>query len=91
MNVISGLFKKKFIAYLNEAWQENKIGFHGKIQCLKHANSFKLFKKKLYKKKWITVCKDVYRDPERVIDYPGRYTHRVAISNYRIESTTIEV
>ena len=90
VDVLSDLFKKKFMAYLNKAWQENKLGFHGKIQHLNDSNSFKSFKKKLYEKKWITFCKDVYHKPERVIDYLGRYTHRVAISNYRIESTDQE-
>ena len=38
----------------------------------------------LYHKKWITYCKRPFGGPEQVLEYLGRYTHRVAISNDRI-------
>jgi len=34
----------------------------------------------------IRYCRAVYHKPEKVIDYLGRYTHRVAISNQRIRA-----
>ena len=86
VNIISTLFKHKFMAYLDEAYKKSKLFFHGKIQYLKDADDFKTFKNKLYAKRWVTYCKEIYRRPEKVIDYLGRYTHRVAISNYRIKT-----
>jgi hypothetical protein len=38
----------------------------------------------LYKKKWNVYCKQPFAGPKQVVDYIGRYTHRVAISNQRI-------
>jgi len=59
-------------------------------RSLKKEDAFQTFKKSLYAKEWVTWCRDVYRKPEQVIDYLGRYTHRVAISNYRIQSVEKE-
>jgi hypothetical protein len=42
----------------------------------------------LYKKKWIVYCKQPFAGPRQVIDYVGRYTHRIAISNRRITGIT---
>ena len=41
---------------------------------------------KIAKKKWCGCAKAPFSDPEKVLEYLGRYTHRVAISNYRIIS-----
>ncbi len=38
----------------------------------------------LYRKEWIAYSKSPFKSPEFVLDYLGRYTHRVAISNDRI-------
>jgi hypothetical protein len=38
----------------------------------------------LYRQEWVTYCKPPFRSAQYVIEYLGRYTHRVAISNNRI-------
>ena len=38
----------------------------------------------LYKKDWVVYAKAPFGAPHAVIDYLGRYTHKVAISNHRI-------
>ncbi|HEY5236282.1 MAG TPA: transposase, partial [Rhabdochlamydiaceae bacterium] len=43
-------------------------------------------KEKLYKKNWVVYCKRPLGGPEQVIEYLGRYTHKVAISNHRLLS-----
>jgi hypothetical protein len=40
----------------------------------------------LYNKSWIVNAKQPFGGPEQVIEYLGRYTHKVAISNHRIVS-----
>jgi hypothetical protein len=42
----------------------------------------------MYKKKWVVYCKKPFKEPDHVINYLGRYTHRVAISNQRIVDFT---
>ena len=43
---------------------------------------------KLHNKEWIVYCKEPFKNAECVIQYLGRYTHRVAISNERILEIT---
>ena len=40
----------------------------------------------LYEQKWVVYCKPPFGGPNKVLDYLGRYTHRVAISNHRIQA-----
>ena len=40
----------------------------------------------LYSKNWIVYAKSPFGGPQQVIEYLGRYTHKVAISNHRIVS-----
>ena len=84
VDVISDLFKKKFIAYLQESYEKKKLAFFGRIDHLNSEKNFKDFTNSLYKKKWVTYCKDAIQNSEKVIDYLGRYAYRVAISNRRI-------
>lgn len=42
--------------------------------------------KNLFTKKWVIYCKQPFFGPLQVIEYLGRYTHKIAISNHRIQS-----
>ena len=42
--------------------------------------------KKLFSKNWVVYCKQAFWGPGQVIEYLGRYTHKIAISNHRIQS-----
>ena len=42
----------------------------------------------LIKKPWVVYAKQAFGSPESVVEYLGRYTHRVAISNARILKVT---
>lgn len=42
--------------------------------------------RKLYQNEWVVYAKQPFYGPKQVIDYLGRYTHKVAISNHRIIS-----
>jgi len=48
----------------------------------------KLIINKLYAKHWVVYVKRPFHRPQQVIEYLGRYTHKVAISNYRIVKLT---
>lgn len=43
-------------------------------------------REKLYRKRWVVYCKRPFLTPAHVIEYLGRYTHKIAISNYRLRS-----
>lgn len=42
----------------------------------------------LFKQDWVVYAKRPFGGPKQVIEYLGRYTHKVAISNHRIEEVT---
>lgn len=42
--------------------------------------------KKLFDKKWTVYCKQPFFGPSMVIEYLGRYTHKIAISNHRLKN-----
>ena len=84
VNVLSDLFKKKFLAYLTEAFDAGSLTFCGNTEYLRSKTSFYRFKNELYDRKWVTYCKEPFSGIENVLEYLGRYIHRVAISNRRI-------
>ncbi|MCG8573159.1 MAG: IS91 family transposase [Spirochaetes bacterium] len=85
VKILSKLFRGKFLAYLKKNYQEKKISFHGKV-CSQLEKDFNHLIDQLYKKNWVVYAKKPFGGPEKVLNYLGRYTHRIAISNNRIIS-----
>jgi len=56
------------------------------MKDLERPQAFESFLTPIYKKEWIVYCKPSFKSAANVIEYLGRYTHRVAISNNRILS-----
>ena len=54
-----------------------------------HQN-YKVWKENLYQKTWVIYAKRPFGGPESVIEYLGRYTHKVAISNHRLRGFEAE-
>lgn len=71
---MSKVFRGKYM----EAW----IKWHQAKAKLPDVTTRKL----LYTKKWVVYCKLPFGGPKGVIEYLGRYTHKVAISNSRFKS-----
>ena len=75
---LSMVFRGKFMHYMNRARQCEKLKLSG--------NEYKKLKNTLYAKKWIVDVRDPVKNPEHVLEYLARYTHRVAIANSRIKA-----
>ena len=82
VKVLSRKFRGKFLYYLKQA----DLKFFGEQQYLSNPTSFNDFLSQLYQKEWIVFCKPPFKNASSVVEYLGRYTHRVAISNSRILS-----
>jgi len=82
--VLARLFRGKFLAYLKQAYEKNKLVFPGKIAHLKEESAFKALLRRHYKQEWVVDCRPPFGNAEMVMEYLGRYTHRVAISNNRL-------
>jgi len=80
VKVLSEKYRGKFLAFM---WAE-KLRFSGPIDHLNMHHEYDSFIAQLYRANWVTYCKPPFENPSKVIQYLGRYTHRVAISNNRI-------
>jgi hypothetical protein len=84
VRVLSRLYRGKFLAFLDEAFQRQQLRLHGQLEGLTDARAFQTLLDKLYAKEWIVYAKPPFGGPEQVLKYLARYTHRVAISNHRL-------
>ncbi|MCK5503647.1 MAG: IS91 family transposase [Thermodesulfovibrionia bacterium] len=84
VKALSVVFRKKFIKLLEAAFDEGQFVFPGKIATLETKRGFSRFIDSLWEHRWVVYSKKPFGGPEQVLDYIGRYTHRVAISNNRI-------
>jgi hypothetical protein len=82
--VLGKLFRGKFLAALEQAYKDGKLEFGGTTTELEDPIAWAGFRDSLYRKDWVVYAKPPFGGPEQVFRYLGRYTHRVAISNYRI-------
>jgi hypothetical protein len=80
------VFRGKFLDLLKSSFATNKLLFVGQSACLADPVAFKLLINALRKKSWVVYAKKPFGSPLHVLDYLGRYTHRVALSNDRILS-----
>jgi hypothetical protein len=86
VKALSLVFRAKFLDSLKKSFDQNKLLFVGQIAPLADAGSFDGLLKGLRKKPWVVYAKKPFGSPAHVLDYLGRYTHRVALSNNRIRS-----
>ncbi len=78
VKVLSALFRGILCKYIGQAIAKNEINLPDDVQ------DFENLKKLAYVNKWVVYSKNPFAGPEHVIEYLGKYTHRVAISNQRI-------
>lgn len=86
VKVLSRKFRGKFLYYLKQLYSQNKLEFHGSQTYLADEKEFEKLLSPLYSKEWVVYCKPPFKNAACVVEYLGRYTHRVAISNKRIVS-----
>lgn len=84
VKVMSKLFRGKYMAELKSLWEDKKLQFHGSSEKYRNHYAFKELLNLCYDKDWIPHCKKTFNGAQSVINYLGKYTHRIAISNHRI-------
>lgn len=86
VRVLSRLFRRLFLEHLEQAFAAGRLRFFGDLGALREPRAFRRYLAPLRKTEWVVYAKAPFAGPEQVLDYVGRYTHRVAISNNRILS-----
>jgi len=84
VRVLSRLFRRLFLEYLLKAFDAGKLEFFSSLELLGDRSSFLDYLAPLRQAEWVVYAKRPFAGPEQVLDYVGRYTHRVAISNNRL-------
>jgi Putative transposase/Transposase zinc-binding domain len=86
VKVLSRVFRGKFVAALQCAFLEGQLRSQGSLTPLAHPKTFAAWLRPLFRNDWVIYSKRPFGGPEYVLQYLGRYTHRVAISNHRLLS-----
>jgi predicted Zn-ribbon and HTH transcriptional regulator len=79
-------FKKRYLDYLATAYRKAQLIFPGDTERFASPQGFAQLLASLLENTWIAYAKRPFAGPEQVLEYLGRYTHRVAITNNRILS-----
>ena len=84
IRVVSKVFKGKYLEELKQLWKDEKLEFHGSSEMYQNRYRFQELLDQCYAMEWVPYCKKTFNGAQSVIDYLGKYTHRIAISNHRI-------
>jgi Putative transposase/Transposase zinc-binding domain len=84
VRVLSRLFRRLFLTHLQEAFDAGKLQFFYALEDLHDRQAFQNHLDSVRNVEWVVYAKPPFAGPQQVVDYVGRYTHRVAISNNRI-------
>lgn len=74
LKALQSVYRGKFMAYLLRALSDLNIPMEPALRDL------------LYTKSWVVYAKRPFQNADGVIEYLGRYSHKIAISNHRIQS-----
>lgn len=85
VKVMSRVFRGKFLFLLKNAFNEGQLKFEGDIKPLARKEAFKNMLNALYARAWVVYSKQPFKNASGIIKYLGNYSHRVAISNDRIQ------
>jgi Putative transposase/Transposase zinc-binding domain len=84
--VLREVFRGKFVQALKQAFRDGQLCFQGDLKLLAQTKLFAAWLRPLYRQDWVVYLKRPFGGPQYVLQYLGRYTHRVAISNHRLVS-----
>ena len=82
--VLSCLFRRLFLEFLRKAFDDHQLHFFFALHQLQDSSAFSACLAPLRQAEWVVYAKPPFAGPKQVLDYVGRYTHRVAISNDRL-------
>ena len=84
MRVLSRLFRRLFLESLQKEFDSGKLRFFAALEPLRDGAAFARHLGPAKTSPWVVYAKRPFAGPQQVLDYVGRYTHRVAISNRRL-------
>ncbi len=90
VQILSRLFRRLFLARLKDTFDAGALRFFSSLAHLAEPDAFLRYLADSRCTEWVVYAKEPFGGPRQVLDYLGRYTHRVAISNNRLLELTDE-
>ncbi len=84
VRVLSRLFQRLFMTQLQTAFDAGHLRFFNALEPLQAPRAFARHLAPARRAEWVVYAKPPFGGPQHVLEYLGRYTHRVAISNNRL-------
>ncbi len=84
VRVLSRLFRRLFLEALHDAFDAGLLRFGSSLDTLRDRAAFAQHLAPARRAAWVVYAKPPFAGPQQVLDYVGRYTHRVALSNQRL-------
>jgi Putative transposase/Transposase zinc-binding domain len=84
VKVLSTRFRHLFRDALLHAFQQGQLSFFGDLARLSNPKAFRRWLHLASHRRWVVYAKRPFGGPAQVINYLGRYTHKVALSNHRL-------
>jgi Putative transposase/Transposase zinc-binding domain len=84
VRVLSRLFRRRFLDALQAAYDASTVRLDGAVEALRAPHAWAAAVADLRQTEWVVYAKRPFAGPAQVLDYVGRYTHRVALSNNRL-------
>lgn len=88
VKALSIVFRAQYLAGLHRAFEEGALAFAAGTAPLADTGRFAAFVTQLRATPWVVYAKRPFAGPAQVLQYLGRYTHRIALSNARLVSLT---
>lgn len=82
--VLRDKFKGKYMAHLSSLYENGSLHFSSSCKKLRNSYYWQKWKNRLYEMDWCPYIKETFNGFGNAIEYLGRYTHKIAISNNRI-------
>jgi hypothetical protein len=86
VRVLSRMFRCLFLRYLENAFNAGELKFFSALRHLHEPAAFRRYLAPVWNTEWVVYSRRPFAGPAQVLNYVGRYTHRVAISNNRLLS-----
>ena len=84
VRVLSRLFRRLFLELLRAAFERKELQVLQRHGAAAGRAAFECFLAPAASAEWVVYAKPPFGGPEQVLEYLGRYTHRVAIANSRL-------
>jgi hypothetical protein len=83
---LSQAFRQRYLQGVRQAFARKELLFPGRLATLRDPESFAAFLEPVAAKDWVVYSQPPFGGPATVLEYLSRYTHRVALSNSRLQA-----